>query len=144
MRLVFWSEATDTAAFHEVPGVDQVVCRPRPMMPLGPAAYVAYADEHLEAYERWFPGLSVRARAALRDKPLEPAGIVYLPVTFESWGIIADGPAAFGAVLEAARQLKGVRTVVCPAFEPDEVAVALDSTARRFRRWRDRVFPDTS
>lgn len=149
MRVVFApcpdpaDEAADVvAAFGAVPGVDEVSCRPRPMMPLGRAVYVAYAEDQLSAYEAWFPGLGVRVRAVLRDAPLEPAGAMYLPVTYDSWCVVADGPEAFGAVIETARLLKGVRTVVCPAFEPGDVAAALASTSRRFRRWRDRVFPD--
>lgn len=143
MRLVFAPceapETVDVAAFSALPDVDRVTCLPRPIIPLGPAVYVAYADEHLHGYERWFPGLAVRARAILQHHPLQPGSAAYLPVTFESWCVVADGPAAFGAVLEAARLLKGVKTVVCPAIGPGDAAAAIDSTARRFRRWRDRV-----
>lgn len=135
-------ECVDAAAFSAVPDVDEVTCRPRPIIPLGGAVYVAYADDHLALYEPWFPGLGVRARAVLRNAPLEPGGAMYLPVTYDSWCVVADGPGAFGAVLETARLLKGVRTVVCPSFSPDDASVAIGSTARRFRRWRDRVFPD--
>lgn len=146
MRVVFAPchdpGAVDAAAFRAVPDVDEVTCRPRAIMPLGQAVYVAYSESHLGAYEEWFPGLTVRVRAVLRDAPLDPAGAMYLPVTYDSWCVVADGPGAFGAVLETARLLKGVRTVVCPAFEPEDVPVALGSTARRFRRWRDRVYPD--
>lgn len=145
MRLVFAPcDDDDAGAFGALPGVDRVSCMPRPIIPLGPAAYVAYADEHLCGYEKWFPGLAVRARAILRDRPLEPGSAAFLPVSFESWCVVADGPAAFGAALEAARLLKGVRTVVCPAIAPDDVAAALGSTARRFRRWRDRVVPEAA
>jgi hypothetical protein len=143
MRLVFApcaDEGFDAAPFRELPGVAAVTCRATAFPPVGPAAYVALADDdQLGLYDRWFPGLAVRARAKLRHLPLPPGGATYLPVTFDSWAVLADGPRGFGAALEAARGLKGVRTVVCPPPRPDDVPAALASTTARFRRWHDTV-----
>lgn len=107
----------------------------------GQAVYVAHAPEHLDMYERWFPGVTVRVHARLRHQPLHERGGMYLPVTYDSWLVVIDGPGAFGAAMEAAGLLHPVRTVVCPAFDAEHAETARESVAVAYGRWQDRVFP---
>lgn len=97
----------------------------------GPVMYVAYSLEQLSMYERWFPGVCVRARSRLDHHPLEPGGAMYLPVTYQSWACVGS----LGAALEAASVLRGVETVVCPPFDGDL------AQASEYAWCGDRVFP---
>lgn len=111
----------------------------------GRAVYIAHSPAHLATYEGWYPGLTVRAHARLRHKPLQPGEAMYLPVTFDSWVVLVDGLPGLGAALEAASLLKDVRVVACPAFDLDRLADVERSLAtRRYTRWQDRVMPQLS
>lgn len=147
MRVVFaWCADAGARGFEEAVAstavrdrVAAVTFRPRAFHARGPAAYLALRAEDLSLYEAWFPGLQVRVRARLQHVPLDERGAVYLPVTFDSWVVVCDGPAALGAGLEAAAVLKGVATVVCPAFSPSMVGAAVASVEEEYRVWQDRV-----
>lgn len=104
----------------------------------GPTVYVALTEAEVARYNAWFSGLCVRVRAVLRNHPLEPGAVVYLPVSFNSWVIVGDGSASLGAALEAAAHLP-VETAVLPAFPPEDVPVVQESLASEHERWQDRV-----
>lgn len=125
----------EDAARSAFPGAE---FRPHRFYPNGSAAYVALSVDQLRAYEAWFGGVGVRARARLLHRPMSPGGALLLPVTYESWAVVVDGPEALGAAMEAAANLQ-VRVLVCPAFDPDAVPRAVDSLRRTYRRWQDRV-----
>lgn len=114
--------------------------RPRDGQLRGPAAYIAHASSHLDTYDTWFEGLRARVRGRLRACPLPPRGALYLPVTFDSWVVVADGPDGMAAAFEAARLL-GSPAVSCPAFAAESVALTRVSGAG-FTRHGDRVWPD--
>lgn len=106
----------------------------------GPTAYVALSVDQLDMYEGWFKGVGVRARSRLRHRPLRPGGAVFLPVTYESWLMVVDGPASLGAAVHAAQKWP-LPTVVCPAFAHEAVPGAAASLALDYRLWQDRVWP---
>lgn len=141
-RLVF-TRAEECAELRRVvPEGYDVEFKARAHYALGPAAYVALSEEDLEAYEPWFRGLGVRVRGCLRHEPLPAGGALYLPVTHDSWAVLADGPGGLGAALAAGRAVLGVRgayTVVVPAFDPALAPEAAASCRATYRRWRDRV-----
>lgn len=134
MRLVFTHCTPEfvEAARHAFP---EATFKPGRHPTSSPALYVAHAPEHVAEYDAWFRGVAVRARG----KAVPRGGGVYLPVTYNSWLVVVDGVEGFGAALEAAKLLKGVRTVVCPAFEDVDAAVA--SSERSYDRWQDRLCP---
>ncbi len=101
-----------------------------------PAVYVAFDPEHLQRYEAWFPGVAVRVNARLRDRPLPPGAALFLPVTYNSWMVVIEGPDAFPAALEAARWLKDVQGLACP-----QLPAPPPPPAPAYRRWRDLVIP---
>lgn len=134
LRLVFTHASPD----HQLalaPLFPAAAFKPGKHMPLGGALYVVHREEHLADLEPWFPGVGVRVRARLAREPLSPGSAVYLPVSYESWAAVIPDAGGFGAAMEAARVLKGVRTVVCPAFECGADA----QTAYVYRRWQDRI-----
>jgi hypothetical protein len=115
-------------------------CTPSKFFAKGSAAYVAHDPGHLDAYEPWFPGLKVRAASRLRHCPLHPSSAMYLPVSFNSWVVVASGADGLGAAFEAATLL-GVETFVCPAF--DDLDAVRRGLAREYERWHDHVRPKT-
>lgn len=111
-------------------------------MPSAPTVYVAHSPSHVEEYTAWFPGVDVRARARLQHGGMPPGGGVYLPVSYNSWLMVIDGARGFGAAVEAARVLKDVSVVVCPAFESaEDTEAAFQSLGRTYGRWQDRIAP---
>lgn len=112
--------------------------KPRAFHPNGPTAYVALSDDQLDKYDAWFSGVGVRARARIRDRALARGSALLLPVTYESWAVVVDGPSALGAALEGVANL-AVRAVVCPAFAPNAVQGAANSLSLTYCRWQDRV-----
>jgi hypothetical protein len=134
MRLAF-SHTTpefERDAIHVFP--DAHFKRDKPFLARGGAAYIALGPDHLQEYERRFRGLRIRLEARLRHVPLHPGGAIYLPVTFDSWVVLADGHGAFGAALMAAEAL-GMGTAVCPAFQLGKDL----GIGKPYVRWQDRI-----
>lgn len=141
-RLVFTHVADEAFEAAARPAFPHAEFRPRAFVPLGPTLFVAHDPAHVEAYDAWFPGLTVRARSCLRHRALEPGSAVYLPVTYDSWVAVVDGAGALGAALEAARSLRA-RTVVVPAFAPELGDAVREGLGSRYRRCQDRILPHT-
>lgn len=142
MRVVFTETPGDCEALRAACPAAEF--RPDAYHGRGPTVYVAHAPEHLEAYERWFPGVGIRARARLAHRPLGPASALYVPVSYESWVVVIDSAAGFGAAMEAAAVLKDVGTLVCPAFDTQDANVAhqlRQGMGGPFERWHDRINP---
>ena len=108
---------------------------------IGPTSYIAWSEEHLARYERWFPGLGVRVRSRLAARPLEGAEALYLPVTYDSWCVVIEDPRSLPTALEAAARLR-TNTAVCPHF-PASAQEHHGRLERRpaYARWNDRVRP---
>lgn len=143
MRIVFThAQASDThqSKLQSLLEPHDTEFRQGAVLPLGPVAYVAHADEHAERYNAVFPGSLVRLRGRLRASPVPECGAVYIPVSYESWLVACDGAAGFGAALETARLLKDVRTVVCPVFGDGDLHALELSLASAHHRWHDTVF----
>ena len=138
MRVVF-TGASDEFAAAARKTFPQAEFRDGPANLLGPTAYVAHAPEHLEAYEVWFKGLGARVRGRLAAKPLGRWHAMYLPVTYDSWVVVTEGPEGLASAMEAASHLHGLLAVVCPAV-PVSTLDTLRGTA--FSRHGDRVWPD--
>lgn len=133
--LFLWGH--ERASPLQVPGFDTVT-RPTPILPKGPAVFVAFSEREAEVYAKWFRTLGVRIRAQLRGAPLEPGDALYLPVTYDSWAVLAAGPKSLGAALQAARLLNPNAAVVCPGAGLDE-SVVLQSQEASYTRVRDRI-----
>ena len=108
---------------------------------LGPTAYIAYAPDHLDVYEKQFPGLGVRVRGRLTAAPLGPGHAMYLPVTYDSWAVVAEGPDGLAAAMEAASDLNGLAAVVCPACLTADLPSLVNRGPKGFARRGDRVWP---
>lgn len=133
MRLVLFDGGVPQV---ELPGFDATPPQAwKPCAAAVPVAYVAFDPAHLQRYARWFPGLVVRVDARLRDRPLPPGAALVMPVTYNSWAVVIDGPDAFGAAVEAARSLN-VAVLACP-----QLPHAPAAPAPRHRRSRDLVLP---
>ena len=136
MRLVF-ALSTDEFEDEARRAWPDAVFKPREFCSLGPTAYVVYDPE--DGYlEKWFRGVGVRMRAMIRARPLQAGGALYLPVKYDAWAVLVDGPASLGAALEAARALH-LQTVVCPAFDASSVAAAKESCGFQYDRKHDRI-----
>ena len=118
-----------------------VIVHNRARMLLGSVAYVAASEEHLRAFDAWFPGVAVRARARCAAVDLGPRDAVYLPVSFREWVVVARGPAGFGAASEAARLLR-VDSVLAFADTADDVRAMSAAPAARYTRAHDVVRVD--
>lgn len=136
-NLFLWGH--ERASELRVPGYD-TAAKPRPILPKGPAVFIAFSEKDLDAYSKWFRSLGVRVRAQLRRAPLEPGSALYLPVTYDSWAVLAAGVEGLGAALQAARLLSPGATVVCPCHGLDEALVA-QSQEESYTRVRDRIHP---
>lgn len=134
MRLVLFVEGLPQV---DLPGFDDIppAASWKPCRESVPVAYVAFDPAHLQRYAKWFPGLVVRVDARLRDRPLPPGAALVMPVTYNSWVVVVDGPDGFGAAVEAARSLS-VDTLACPQL-PRQPA----TPAPVYRRWRDLIIP---
>ena len=139
-RIVFLggSEDFDAAAESALPL--PCVFRPARFVPGGSAAYVALKDSDLARYDARFKGVMVRVAARLRATPLQPGGAMYLPVAFDSWVVVCDGPSALGAALYAVSRIGSyVGSVVCPAFDPELLPAAAASLTRAYVQFKDRI-----
>ena len=137
-RVVFTGPASDEFVSAAASLFPHAEFRPREGLLKGPTAYIAYAESHGDAYETWFAGLGARVRGRLAASPLSPGGAMYLPVTYDSWVVVADGTDGLAAAFEAARLL-GSPAVWCPSFAADLVVVLTDVPGSGFTRRGDRV-----
>lgn len=142
MRLVFTGASDEfaEAARHLFPHAEFRVSSSALLR--GPTAYIAHAPDHLDAYEACFKGLGVRVRGRLRATPLGPGHAMYLPVTYDSWAVVTEGPDGLAAAMEAALDLHGLAAVVCPACQTADLPLLLVNRGTRgFTRRGDRVWP---